>query len=72
MVSIFLIYLLREKRDEISLQHWFEKCIDCSMLVVLHALEEFLNKFDLILLGPGRKIIHAYFTLFQIPRQQTR
>ena len=41
--------LLGQECDEVPLEHGFEKCIDCAVLVVLHALEQLLHELDLVL-----------------------
>ena len=62
--NMIQLYLLREQRDEVPLEHWLEKCIDSAMLVMLHRLEQLLHELDLVLLGPGGEEVHANITLF--------
>ena len=59
-------HLLGEQGDEIPLQHWFEKCIDGAVLVVVHGHQQLLHELNLVLLCPARKILHADITLFQV------
>ena len=58
------IYLFRQERDEVPLEHWLEKCIDSAVLVVLHGLEQLLHELYLVLLSPGGEVVHADITLF--------
>ena len=65
-----LCYLLGQERDEVPLKHRFKKCIDCAVLVVLHALEQVLHEFYLVLLSPRGEVIQANLPLLQIPEKE--
>ena len=53
------------------MEHRFKKCIDCAVLVVLHALEQLLHELYLILFSPRGKVIQANLPLLQIPEKAT-
>ena len=63
-------YLLGQERDEVPLKHRFKKCIDCAVLVVLHALEQLLHELYLVLLSPRGEVIQANLPLLQIPEKE--